>query len=419
MLYVDDVHFDKSYFERLFSRFDRHPVISRCHSERLAVRVAEPAFWIALCLYIKDRGGWVLPLPSDTPIDAARRRAKRNACGYLLFGIIGEDALQTIERVEGANDAPTAGATPALLQMSSGTTGQPKSIERSWSSIDTEVESYVRHFPAADDWTPVVAAPVTHSYGLISGVLSSFRRGKQPRIIQNLNPKYVLRKLSEAPTSLLFSSPTFIATLCLLVPDGAPLFAVMTSGSAMQNASFDRIRARIRHLLQQYGCSEAGCLTLSEDIASPSELGTALPHVSLKSGASEATPSEIIASLSPNATIATGDLGYYDDGKLHFVARLDDMINVSGFNVYPAEVEEVILEMPSVTDAVVFKQASGLGHEQVALMFVAERQLSEKQIRTWCAPRLTSHQIPSNISQVPHIPKLANGKISRRALSES
>jgi fatty-acyl-CoA synthase len=192
----------------------------------------------------------------------------------------------------------------------------------------------------------------------------------------------------------------------------------MTSGTLLQKSTFENIRKKVQHLHQQYGCSEAGCVTLGRDIGAANELGTPLPHVELIAGTSAAEPREIVVKVA-GKTIETRDLGYVERNALHFVARLDDMINVSGLNVYPSEVEEVVLEMPGVTDAVVFKRSHGFGNDQVCLDFVSERSLARREIREWCAKKLAGYQMPMSITQVASIPKLPNGKVSRKAIAEA
>lgn len=413
MIHVNDDHFDRSYFERCFARFDQHPVLGRCERERIAVCVNDAALSLALCLYVKERGGSIYPLPSDTPLEAARRRAERSGSTHLLFG----DDIDALAAIARSSESGVQATEPALIQTSSGTTGEPKYIARSWTSIDTEIASYIRHFDASDS-TPVVACPVNHSYGLISGVLVALQRGLHPVVITNPNPKYILRKLGEHASPLLYSSPTLITTLAMLAQQDKPLFAVMTSGTLLQKSAFETVRNKVRHLHQQYGCSEAGCVTLGQDIGAASELGAPLPHLELIAGSSAAEPSEIVVNVA-GKTLETRDLGYVEHGALHFVARLDDMINVSGLNVYPSEVEEAVLEMPGVTDAVVFKRSHGFGNDQVCLDFVCERSLAQREVRAWCAQKLASYQVPMSITQVASIPKLPNGKISRRALAEA
>lgn len=417
MIYVNDTHFDAQYFERCFALFDRQSLLQRCESERIAVCVSDTAFWIALCLYVQQRGGSVYPLPPDMPLEAAKRRAERSGCGYLISGADGAAALDGIEALAPSGSAGIESREPALIQTSSGTTGGPKLIARSWASIATEIDSYVEQLDAGG-LTPIVACPVNHSYGLISGVLVALKRGVQPVIITNPNPKYILRKLADAKSPLLYSSPALLAPITMLASESRPLFAVMTSGTLLQNSWFESLRRKVRHLHQQYGCSEAGCVTLGQDIGAANELGTALSHIELSAGDGAADPREIVVGVG-GKLIETRDLGYLERGKLHFVSRIDDMISVAGLNVYPSEVEEVVLAMPGVTDAVAFKRSQGFGNDQVCLCFVSARTVAHRDVREWCAKRLASYQVPMSITQLESIPKLPNGKVSRKALAEA
>jgi acyl-coenzyme A synthetase/AMP-(fatty) acid ligase len=418
MLYVDDTLFAADYFDRCNARFSKHPVLASCSGKCFTVRLRDPAFWLALCLYIKAHGGSVFPLSPDTPLAAARRRAELSGSHYLLFGERGEDAVESLEPVA-ANPHALASFSPSLIQMSSGTTGEPKCIARSWDSIDTEIASYAKHFDVADAMTPVVACPVSHSYGLICGVLVALHRGLAPIVIENFNPKYVLRKLREVHTPILYSSPTLLATITMLAKPDEPIHAVMTSGTLLPRKWFESMRSKVRHVHQQYGCSEAGCIALGQDITAPNELGVPLPHVEILTGIAATDPKEILVHLPGGKIVETRDLGYMSQGRLHFVSRLDDMINVSGLNVYPSEVEEVVLQMPDVRDAVVFKSGHSFGSDQVCLYFVAETLIPHQNVREWCAHHLSAHQVPMSITQVPEIPKLPNGKVSRKALAQS
>jgi acyl-coenzyme A synthetase/AMP-(fatty) acid ligase len=203
---------------------------------------------------------------------------------------------------------------------------------------------------------------------------------------------------------LLYSSPAVLLTLARLMPEGERLHAAMTSGTVLPEPWFARIRARTTQLFQQYGCSETGCIAVNPDVTDAADMGFVLPHHSVACSNSAVAPSEMIVS-GPNGDIATRDLGYYrPDGMLVFVSRLDDTINVSGLNVYPREVEDVVMSMPSVTDAVAFRKADTLAGEGPA-------------VRQWCAQNLASHQLPMEIVQVDAIPRQANGKISRREVA--
>ncbi|WP_287367569.1 AMP-binding protein, partial [Mesorhizobium sp.] len=301
-----------------------------------------------------------------------------------------------------------------LLQMSSGTTGEPKCIARAWSDIDDEIESYTSAFVEPQDMTPLIAGPTTHSYGLICGVLVALKRGQSPAILDTGNPKFLLRKLRETERPYLISSPAILYTLARLLPAGEQIHATMTSGTLLPEPWFRQIRAKSRHMFQQYGCSEAGCIAINPNVQAANEVGYVLPRFSLRDTGTAGEPKEIAVERK-DVAVETRDLGYRrDDGMLVFLSRLDDLINVSGLNVYPKEVEDVVLTFGGIGDAVVFRKQDAFAGERVALLFSAEHAVDRTQLRQRCAERLAAHQVPTEILQVERIPRQANGKISRR-----
>jgi fatty-acyl-CoA synthase len=414
MIYLNDEHFDKNYFEQCYQKFNRHDVLVNCHGKRITVCISDAALWIALCLYARDHGISVFPLPAGTPEEAMRKRAKLSGSHYQVMADSMEELLSKIEKIsDHENDVE-----PVLVQMSSGTTGEPKCIDRTWASIDIELQNYIEHFTDLAEMTAVVACPVNHSYGLICGILASIKRGSEPVIITNFNPKYIINKVRETASPILYSSPALITTITMMVKTDQPIHAIMTSGTLMQATWLEQAANKCKKLYQQYGCSEVGCIALGGDIKSIHDQGVPLPHLTVKSGLTADEPQEIVVTTENNTTVSTRDLGYLDaNNRLHFISRSDEMINVSGLNVYPAEVEEVVMDMPNITDAVVFKKSHAFGNDQVCLQFVAGQGIASEDIRSWCSQYLNKYQVPLQIVQVEKIDRLPNGKISRKALA--
>lgn len=410
MIYVNDDYIDSAFFSQCFQIFSAHPQLKDCAGKRVAVCLQNPAQLLALCLYLKRYGGSFYPILATTPRLAAKRLADKANCHIVIFDI--EQAGLTLKREDKDQQA-------VLVQTSSGTTGEPKVITRSWSSIDEEIESYVATFTAPQSMTPLIACPITHSYGLICGVLVALKRDLVPVIITNINPKYLLRKCLENSEHLLYSSPSLLHSLVQLYPKQEQLHAVMTSGTVLPQAWFEAIKVRSQYLFQQYGCSEAGCIAVCENPDYANQMGFPLPHLRVSAGSDVTSPQEIIVSKN-KLDINTKDLGFFDvQGQLCFVSRSDDMINVSGLNVYPQDVENVVMELAEITDAVVFKRADELSGERVCLQFVADTMIEPSRIRQWCGTRLANHQLPVDIEQREIIEKAANGKINRKALSQS
>ncbi|AUQ52526.1 putative AMP-dependent synthetase and ligase (plasmid) [Phaeobacter inhibens] len=390
---------------------------------RYALRMRDTGLGLATLLYLKDHKAGVFPIHADIPAEAAKQMATKAGCDWFL-----EDDLvpQPLPRQPGQTASARPGAG-VLVQMSSGTTGAAKVITRSWDNISTEVRHYADFFASAAKMTPVIACPVTHSYGLIPGVLVALHRGHVPVIIDAVNPKYVLRRLREVSNPVLYTSPAMLHTLAKLLPRDEELNAAVTSGTVLPDPWFQLIRARTRHLFQQYGCSEVGCIAINQDLQAPCDVGHPLPHLDLQAGALD-TPGPVRVQLTtggPATTdaaggnwVETGDLGYLAaDGGLVFTARADDMINVAGLNVYPQDVERAVMGLPGVEDAVAFRMPDPQAGARVGLLFVSAT-LSETQLRAQCADLLADHQKPAQLRRLPALPRQANGKISRREIAE-
>jgi long-chain acyl-CoA synthetase len=113
----------------------------------------------------------------------------------------------------------------------------------------------------------------------------------------------------------------------------------------------------------------------------------------------------------------TGDIGCLDpDGYLRITDRKKDMIIVSGFNVFPNEVEACIALHPDVADVAVVGEPSDLTGEAVKAFVVLRRELSVEEIRAHCRRLLAHYKVPTRVSFLAEIPKNAVGKALRREL---
>jgi long-chain acyl-CoA synthetase len=125
------------------------------------------------------------------------------------------------------------------------------------------------------------------------------------------------------------------------------------------------------------------------------------------------------AAISPDGWLRTGDVAVVDDdGHLFIVDRAKDLIIVSGFNVFPAEVEEVLLEHPGIEAAAVVGVAHPHSGEAVkAYVVVADgRSYEEDEIIAFCAERLARYKCPEKVMFVDEIPLGLAGKVLRRSL---
>ncbi len=400
MFVLNDTPIDPS---GLAARLDR--VLTEPAAHRYGLHMQNAGAALSALLYLRAQNAGVFPIHPGIPPETTREMAQAAGCDVMLSDGLKQTAL------------PQAGATPrggVLVQMSSGTTGTAKVITRTWAEIAAEVESYAVFFTASAAMTPVIACPVTHSYGLIAGVFVALHRGHVPVVLDSLNPKYILRRLRETDQPLLYTAPAMLHTLARLLPEDQRLHAANTSGTVLPEAWFQLIRARTIHLFQQYGCSEAGCVAINQDLQNPYDVGQPLPHAALTAG-QNGTPDAVRITIA-GQTIDTGDLGHLNDtGMLVFTARADDMINVAGLNVYPQDVEQAVMALPGVSDAVSFRIPDPRSGARAGLLYSGTA--TEDAIRQACRSALADYQQPALIKHLPALPRQANGKISRSEIS--
>jgi long-chain acyl-CoA synthetase len=122
----------------------------------------------------------------------------------------------------------------------------------------------------------------------------------------------------------------------------------------------------------------------------------------------------------PDGFLRTGDIGYVDaQGYVFLVDRKKDMILVSGFNVYPNEVEEAVALHPGVRDVAAISVPDEHSGEAVKIFVVrADPTLTEKALIAHCRGLLTGYKIPRHVEFRDNLPRTNVGKILRRALKE-
>ncbi len=131
-------------------------------------------------------------------------------------------------------------------------------------------------------------------------------------------------------------------------------------------------------------------------------------------------PGETAASMTSDGFFRTGDIGLMnEDGSIRIVDRLKDMVLVSGFNVYPSEVEDVIASAPGVAEvAVIGLPDEASGEKVVAFVVRKADPVSEADLAAFCKQHLTRYKVPKEFRFVESLPKTNVGKILRRALRD-
>ncbi|WP_195572537.1 AMP-binding protein [Paenibacillus sp. 1001270B_150601_E10] len=378
-----------------------------------AICATDAAMVITMVQLIREHGHSVLLLYGETPLDTARELSAEAGCRWLFYGSVREiHPIQSTEKLRGA--------LPSLYQFSSGTTGGPKLIGRTWTEIEKEIAAYneVLYQHGLGDCEPVILTSITHSFGLITGVLSALQRGVEPFICQSSNSKYMLQCMLSRPKHLVYAVPTLLQLLLPWLTHGIAaghrLHAVISSGAPLPLNVYQLLDEQTERLIQQYGCTETGCVSLAVGMKGFDDLGFALSHIKVEASS---YPSELMLTTCSGREIRSGDLGTEaPDGRLRFIGRLDDLINVSGLKVHPLEVEHVIARMEGVQEVVVYRGQHLVTGDSVKAMVVGDHTVTEDSIRAWCQKSLPTYKVPSEVELVQEIPRLPSGKISRRLL---
>lgn len=343
----------------------------------------------------------------------------------------------------------------ALYQYTGGTTGRSKGAELSHRNIlynaalgSSMVIDEVR---AKEGDCALVALPLYHITAFVLVMLMGLKHGTHCIMIPSPRPPANLKTAFKKHAITHFTGINALFAALLEEPwCTRTVFKNLrfcgSGGAAQHVAVAERWEALTGVPIHQgYGLTEcAGLLTMNP--AGSNRLGYAgvpVPHTIVKivdSQGSELPRGEIgeiiangpiimkgylgqaeaTADTIKDGWLYTGDLGVMDeDGFIQIVDRKKDMILVSGFNVYPNEVEDVIAQLEGVVEVGVIGVPDQATEEAVkAFVVSSDNSLTAEQIATHCAKSLTNYKRPKQIEFVEEIPKSAVGKILRRNLRE-
>ncbi len=346
--------------------------------------------------------------------------------------------------------AGTADDDPAWLFYTSGTTGRPKGATLTHRNLAAMTEAYLRDLdPVADGSVYLHAAPLTHGSGLY--LLPSTARGATQLLAPgtSFSAGDFVRLIAEHQvTHAAFLAPTMLRrvvdeargralpSLRSVVVGGAPLYQ-------------EDLRAAVGVLgpivTQMYGQGEApmtiAVMPAAEALDHPGSCGRAFRGVEVRIAGAGGAPApdgadgEVLVRGdvvmrgywdNPGATAATlaggwlhtGDIGHLDAGYLYLTDRAKDVIITGGSNVYPREVEEVLLTHPAVREAAVVGVPDAEWGESVRAFVVADGDPDPGELIRYCRGRLASFKKPREVILVTELPKNAAGKILKRELRQ-
>jgi malonyl-CoA/methylmalonyl-CoA synthetase len=335
---------------------------------------------------------------------------------------------------------------PAAIVYTSGTTGRAKGAVLTHGNLAANARTLVEAWRITAEDRYLAVLPLFHVHGLGNGVCSWLATGCRMRLVERFEHEKAEALFDEFRPTIFFGVPTIYVRLLELPDDAARRIGerarLFVSGSAPLPAPvFQAFRARFGHaILERYGTTET-LMTVSnpyEGERRPGTVGRPLPGVELRIVAPDGrdVPDGETGELlvrgpavfagywrQPEATAAafvdawfrTGDLGSRSaDGYFTLRGRASDLIIAGGFNVYPREIEEVLLEQPGVREAAVVGVPDERRGERPVAFFAGDAEAAV--LEAACRRQLASFKVPTAFVRVEALPRNPLGKVQKHLL---
>jgi acyl-CoA synthetase (AMP-forming)/AMP-acid ligase II len=378
------------------------------------------------------------------------------------------DDVVTYEELTGLADGVPVDAVEALadtvfpddvadILFTSGTTGRSKGARSAHHQTVITAQEWAEHGQVSSTDRYLIVNPFFHSFGYKAGILVCLLHGATilPHPVFDL--QQTLRAIREEKVTMLAGAPTIYQAL-LDAPDRAErdtnsLRLAVTGATIVPVALVERMQAELGFdlVLTAYGLTEAVVATMCRpgdpDALVAGSVGRAVDSYELRigrPGGNDAEPAGVEGEVllrgenvmlgyldDPQATaeaidadgwLHTGDIGRVDErGYLTITDRLKDMFITGGFNVYPAEIEQVLARL----DGVVESAAIGVPDErlgEVGKVYVVRRggsDLTDAEVIAHCKERLAGFKVPRQVAFVDGLPRNLSGKVLKKELREA
>ena len=404
--------------------------------------------------------GDLLGAPKSWLVNTVVRRVKKLVPPFDLPGSLRFNAVLAAGRGLPLRPASVGPDDIAVLQYTGGTTGLSKGavlLHRNLVANILQAEVWyspvLKKVPAGEQMVTVCALPIYHVFGFTFNMMLGLRMGGCGVLI--VNPRDLPAMFKDLSGERIHSFPA-VSTLFKAMAshadfgrvDWSHLILSIGGGMAVQSATA-RLWTRKTGcpVIEGYGLSEtspiASCNPADSTVFNAT-IGLPLPNTEMKliddAGNEVAAgspgeiairgpqvmagywqrPDETAKVMTADGYFRSGDIGTVDErGYFTLIDRKKDMIKVSGFNVYPSEVEEVVSQLPGVAECAAVGVPDEKAGEVIKLVLVRrDAQLTEAAVRAHCEAMLAGYKRPRVIEFRTELPKTNVGKILRRVLRD-
>ena len=405
---------------------------------------------------IVTRMGDMLSFPKSAIINLVVKYLKKMVPAYSLPGTVSFKQALSSGAQHRFVTVPSNHDDIAFLQYTGGTTGISKGAvltNKNMVANMQQASAWIKNIVGDNPEIIITALPLYHIFSLTANCLTFMKQGWMNYLITN--PRDINGFVKEIK-NLKFAAITGVNTLfngLINHPefkdvDFSKLRLTLGGGMSVQNSVAQRWKETTGcTLIEAYGLTEtspAACMNPMDMKEFNGMIGLPISstEVSIQDddwnelAIGEAgeicvrgpqvmqgywkRPKETANVLSADGWLHTGDVGIMNEqGYVKIVDRKKDMILVSGFNVYPNEIESVIMEMPGVLEVgVVGKPDEKCGESVMAIIVKKDPALNEAAIKTHCRENLTAYKVPKTIIFANELPKTNVGKILRRELRD-
>ncbi len=354
------------------------------------------------------------------------------------------------ELIANTDDRPVpAPSEPGgMVLLTSGTTGTPKGAPRQVRS-PLAAAQFLDRIPLRAGESTVLGAPLFHGTGL-SQFIISFALGSAVAMRRKFDPEQILKMIEDNKATTLVLVPTMLQRVLDLGPevlaryDTSSLKILFTAGSALSPELGNRATRAFGEVIHNlYGSTEVAVATVAtpedwraapgtvgrppvgcqvrlyddagKQITEPNVTGRIFVGSGLSFGGyTDGRNKDIIDGL-----LSIGDVGHFDaEGRLFIDGRDDDMIVSGGENVFPAEVENLLVEYPGVVEAAVLGTEDPEFGQRLKAYVVVDSEVSAEELREHVKSNLARFKVPRDVVFIDELPRNATGKVVRKQLRE-